>query len=68
VDINALSVQVQNKYREELADFRKKVLGQEARSHVGNQHEKRRDLPRIGPVRSLTDSKVDLTIVRGRVC
>ncbi|MDO5863447.1 MULTISPECIES: hypothetical protein [Paenarthrobacter] len=63
MEINALTVQIQDKYRKELADFRKKVLGPEGQSHAGNQHESRRELPRFGPVRTLTDSKVDLTIV-----
>ncbi|WP_422758974.1 hypothetical protein [Paenarthrobacter sp. C1] len=63
MDIHTLTVQIQDKYRRELADFRKKVLGPEGRSHAGNQHESGRELPRFGPVRTLTDSKVDLTIV-----
>ena len=30
-----MSVEIQDMYREELADFRKKVLGPEGRSHAG---------------------------------
>ena len=58
-----MSEQILNKCREELADFRKRILGPEGRSHAGNQQQERRELPRFGPIRSLTDSKVDLTIV-----
>ncbi|MFJ6419201.1 hypothetical protein [Paeniglutamicibacter sp. NPDC091659] len=62
MDINELSARIQKKYREPLAAFRGKVFGPEGHSGPHNEKDPDRRLPHLGPVRSLWDKHVDLTL------
>lgn len=62
VDINELSKEVQKKYRDPIADFRTKVFGLEGHSGAHNESAPDRRIPGLGPVRSLWDRHVNLTL------
>lgn len=63
MNINELSMRIQDKYRQTLTDFRRKILGEEGRSTALNQNDPHREIPSIGRIRSLEDKHVELTIV-----
>jgi hypothetical protein len=62
VNVDELSVRIQDKYRVELAGFRRKVFGPEGNTGAHNQDDPDRSIPGLGPVRSLEDRHVGLTV------
>lgn len=62
VDINELRARIQKRHREAIAVFRRKVLGPEGRSGAHNADDPGRRIPYLGPVRSLWDKRINLTL------
>lgn len=62
MDVNELSARIQKKHREAIAGFRAKIFGPEGHSGAHNESDPDRRIPGLGPVRSLRDKHVDLTL------
>lgn len=62
MDINELSTRIQKKHREAIGRFRREILGPEGHSGKHHSNDAGRRIPGLGPVRSLIDRHVDLTL------